>query len=91
MEFEHDQITLDERSVNSVEPGAWSWVAIVISTLAFTSGHHMQEWLASVVFGLFMAGVWGLRKDLISCIVAHAVTNILLALYVFGTGSWHLW
>lgn len=85
------QIALDERSVNNVEPGAWSWGAVAISTIAFTSGHHMQEWPASIAFGLLMSWLWISRKDLISCIVAHSVTNISLAFYVFYTGSWHLW
>lgn len=70
------QVTLDERSVNNVEQGAWSWKAVVISTIAFASGHHMQEWLASIAFGLLMSWLWILRKDLISCIVAHSVTNL---------------
>jgi len=38
--------TLDTRSVNDVAPGAWSWPVVVLSTLAFTSGHAMAEWPA---------------------------------------------
>ena len=90
-EKEPFQTVLDERSVNNVEPGAWSWGAIAISTIAFTSGHQMQEWPAAIAFSLLMAWLWISRKDLISCIVAHSVTNILLAFYVLATGGWHLW
>ena len=82
---------LDEKSVNDVEPGAWSWVAIIISTVAFTSGHHVEEWLAAVAFSILMVLLWIIRKDLISCIVAHAVTNISLAVYILMTGKWYLW
>ncbi len=82
---------LDEKSVDDVEPGAWSWAAIIISTLAFTSGHHTVEWLAAVAFSILMVLLWIIRKDLISCIVAHAVTNISLAVYIFMTGKWYLW
>lgn len=84
-------VALDEKSVNDVQPGAWSWMAVIISTLAFASGHHMYEWPAAVLFGLLMAGLWIFRKDLLSCIAAHSVANIVLALYVLQTGSWHLW
>ncbi len=84
-------IAMDERSVNDVKSGAWSWAAIIISTLAFTAGHTMPEWPASIAYGLLMAGLYILRKDLLSCIVAHGVTNITLALYVFSTGKWYLW
>lgn len=82
---------LDDRSVNTVRPGDWSWLAILISTAAFTSCHLIAEWPATIAYGLLMSGLWVYRKDLLSCIVAHAVTNITLAGYVLLTGSWHLW
>jgi len=84
-------IALDERSINDVEPGKWSWSAVILSTVVFASGHSMQEWPAAVAYGLFMALLWIFRKDLITCIAAHAVTNIALAFYVFSTGKWHYW
>lgn len=83
--------SLDEKNINDVAPGAWSWTAIVVSTLVFAAGHQLYELPASIMFGLLMALLWILRKDLIVCIVAHAVTNISLAFYVLGTGSWYLW
>jgi hypothetical protein len=85
------QTAFDDKSVNDVKPGAWSWAAVIISTLAFTAGHTIPEWPASVAYGLVMAGLYILRKDLLSCIVAHGVTNIALAFYVFNTGKWYLW
>lgn len=84
-------IALDEKSVNDVQPGAWSWMAVIISTIAFASGHHMYEWPAAICFGLLMSVLWIVRKDLISCIVAHGVANIVLAIYVLQTDSWYLW
>jgi len=82
---------LDERSVNDAQPGAWSWAAVVVSTIVFTLGHTTPEWPASIAYGLLMAGLYILRKDLLSCIVAHGVTNIGLAIYVYQTGKWYLW
>lgn len=82
---------LDDRSVNDVTPGQWSWMAIALSTLAFMSGHHIQEWPAAVAYGLLMAVLWIRRKDLIVCIAAHATTNIGLACFVFVTGKWQYW
>jgi len=82
---------LDERTVNAVAPGAWSWAAVIVSTLAFASGHALHEWPAAVAYGLLMAGLWINRKDLIACITAHAVTNIALACFVYATGSWQYW
>jgi hypothetical protein len=84
-------IALDQRSINDVAAGAWSWPAVLLSTAAFTAGHAMAEWPAAVAYGLLMAWLWVSRKDLIACITAHAVTNIALALFVHVTGSWHFW
>ena len=91
-DVQHPLLTaLDERSINEVPMGAWSWAAVIISTLAFTSGHGLHEWPAAIAYGLLMALIYILRKDLVVCITAHAVTNILLASYVYATGSWQYW
>ncbi len=82
---------LDEHSVSDVAPGAWSGWAVAISTLVFTVGHNPQEWPAAVAYGLLMAWLWIARRDLLSCIVAHAVSNLALGGYVLATGAWGLW
>jgi hypothetical protein len=82
---------LDDRTVADVEPGAWTWASVALSTLAFTLGHQVREWPAAVVFGLLMAWLWAWRKDLVSCVAAHSAANIALALFVRGTGKWGLW
>lgn len=85
------QAAFDERSVNDVAPGDWSWAAVLLSTAAFTLGHDPSQWLAAAGFGLLMAGLWIVRKDLLTCVVAHAVTNVALACWIFSTGSWNYW
>jgi membrane protease YdiL (CAAX protease family) len=85
------QVALDERTINDVRPGDWSWPAVVISTLAFASGHQMYEWPAAIAYGLLMVWLLIKRKDILSCIVAHSTTNVCLALYVIMTESWYLW
>jgi membrane protease YdiL (CAAX protease family) len=82
---------LDRCSIDEVEPGAWTPLAVLISTGIFTLGHTIAEWPAAIAYGLLMAGLWIIREDLLSCVTAHAVTNLSLALYVRGTGQWALW
>jgi hypothetical protein len=82
---------LDDRSVADVAAGAWTWPAVAVSTAAFTLGHQVREWPAAVAFGSLMAGLWICRKDLLSCVAAHGVANIALALFVRATGHWALW
>lgn len=83
--------TLDQDSINDVLPGAWSLMAICVSTLCFTAGHLMVEWPAAVAYSILMSILWILRKDLLSCIVAHGTTNLTLAVYVYFTGQWGFW
>ncbi|MDF1551439.1 MAG: CPBP family glutamic-type intramembrane protease [Deferrisomatales bacterium] len=92
-EGEHQALAaaLDEHTVSDVAPGAWSGWAVAISTLVFAAGHNPSEWPAAVVYGLFMAWLWITRRDLLSCIVAHAVSNLALGGYVLATGAWGLW
>ncbi len=85
------QTALDDRSINDITPGAWSWPAIFIATVVFAAGHHTSEWPAAIAYGLLMSWLWVNRKDLLSCIVAHGVTNVALAGYVFITGHWQYW
>jgi hypothetical protein len=82
---------LDRHSIRELAPGAASPLAVAASSAAFMVGHATVEFPAAFAYGLLMAALWIARKDLLSCIVAHAVTNVGLGLYVRATGSWALW
>jgi membrane protease YdiL (CAAX protease family) len=83
---------LHDHSPADVEPGAWTWRAVLITSLAFMAGHAWRfEWPAAFAYGLLMAGLWIWRKDLLSAVVAHAITNVTLALWVRQAGSWAVW
>lgn len=82
---------LDRSSVHDVEPGAWTPMAVVVSTVLFAAGHGPEEWAAAVAYGGLMAGLWIVRGDLASCVVAHGVTNLALGAYVIATDSWRIW
>ncbi len=81
----------EQQSIADVEPGAWTPLALAVATLLFAAGHVTYEWPAALGYGLLMGGLWIVRKDLLSCIFAHAVTNLALAIYVRATGAWQLW
>jgi len=84
-------ITLDERRIDDVAAGAWSVAAVVLSTVLFALGHAPHEWVASVAYGALMAALWIVRQDLLTCLVAHAVTNLALGLVVWTGGLWQVW
>jgi len=74
---------LHDQCINNFEPGTWSTLAILVSTVAFTLGHQIQEWPAAFLYGVLMVFLLIKRKDLISCIIAHGTTNLALGLYVY--------
>jgi hypothetical protein len=82
---------LDRRHVREVEPGAWTLASAAVSTALFALGHRPFEWLAASGYGALMVALWARRGDLLACVVAHGVTNLGLALYVWRTGSWSIW
>ncbi len=84
-------VALDECSILALEPGAWTGLAVLVSSVAFALGHAPTEWVAALVYGLLMAGLWAWRRDLLTCVAAHAVTNLSLAILVWHTGRWELW
>lgn len=90
-ESEPLQVALDDKSVNDVPGGAWSWVAVLVSSLVFASGHHFYEWPAAIAFGVLMAMLWIICRDLLSCIIAHGITNLALAVFVLQSNRWYLW
>jgi exosortase E/protease (VPEID-CTERM system) len=69
--------------------GQFTWLSFVVSSLLFGVLHG--RWLAGTVAGGCYAYALYRRRELADPIVAHAVTNGLIALYVLTTGSWSLW
>jgi membrane protease YdiL (CAAX protease family) len=84
-------VALDRSSVREIEPGAWTWLALIVSSAAFALGHAPAQWLAASAYGLLMAALWIARRDLVAPIAAHATTNLVLYLYIYFSGSWGLW
>ena len=81
----------ERMSIHDLPAGAYTAAAIAVSTAAFAAGHTLREVPAAIAYGLLMCGLWVWRRDLLTCIAAHAVTNLTLALYVRHTGEWGLW
>ena len=66
----------------------------MIASLGITSllfGYVHSDILAGSVAGLFFGLAYLQRRQLMDAVMAHAVTNALLALYVIGFGYWSYW
>jgi len=49
-----------------------------------------DRWLVGAIAGLAYGALY-LRRGLVSAIVAHATTNLVLGLWVLKTGQWQFW
>ena len=63
--------------------------AIVLTTFVFTLAHTL--WLAAIIAGLAYALLYVKSGKLWLPVIAHAVTNGGLGIYVVATGQWQFW
>ncbi len=70
--------------------GEWDWKAFAGVAVAFAFVHG-NWWLTSIVWALMIGALLVYTKSLGACIIAHAVTNLLLGAYVLWTKDWAFW
>lgn len=73
----------------SVEPSQLGLKSFIITVLLFGVEHN--QWLAGIVAGAAYALLYMRHRTLWSPILAHAVTNGLLGIWVVRTGNWSYW
>ena len=71
--------------------GSFSWFPFVAVTLAFSFSHSKADWLAAFITGDIYNGVAYRTKSLSSCVLTHAVTNLLLGLWIMEAKQWGFW
>jgi uncharacterized protein len=69
--------------------GYFGWVPFLVTAGIF--GFQHNEWLAGVLCGFAYQGLVCWKKRLGDAMTAHAITNLLLGLWVVGRGAWHFW
>jgi len=72
-----------------VSPQAVGLRAVVLSTFVFVLAHTL--WLAAIVAGLAYAWLYIRTGKLWVAVIAHAVTNGALGVWVLATGQWQFW
>jgi len=74
-----------------VTVGTFGWVSFVTVTLAFALAHSMPDWPAAILTGVLYNLVAYRTKSLSSCVIAHALTNLLLGAWIMQTKQWGFW
>jgi CAAX prenyl protease-like protein len=80
---------IDNPDFELVDPGQVSLKAMGLSTLVFMLAH--TQWLGAIVAGLAYAFLYRWTRSLWVSVLAHAVTNGVLGLWVLVTGTWQFW
>ena len=80
---------IERAQFETVDPQRVGLRAVVLSTFVFMLAHTL--WLAAVVAGLAYAWLYIRTGKLWVPIVAHAVTNGALGVWVVLTGNWGFW
>ena len=80
---------LIDTAFEKVPLGYFTWSSFVITAFMFGIEHHLV--VAGIVAGILYNMLLYRTKSLVQCILAHAVTNLALAIFVLLLGRWELW
>lgn len=75
----------------SIAIGTFSWVSFLVVAAAFAFSHSSADWAAAFVTGMLYNAVAYWTKSLSTCVLTHAITNLLLGLWIMHTGQWGFW
>ncbi len=73
----------------ALDPAKIGLKALLIASALFATAH--VQWFAAVIAGLAYGWLYIRTRNLWAAVVAHAVTNGGLGLYVVQTGQWRFW
>ena len=76
---------------DTVPFGSFSWPSFGVVTIAFCLSHAMADWPAAFLTGALYNIIAYRTKSLTSCILAHAITNLALGLWIMATKQWGFW
>lgn len=71
--------------------GTFSWMSFAVVTLLFGFAHWGPDFWAAILTGALFNLVAYRTKSLASCVLVHAVVNLLLGIYIMRTGQWGFW
>jgi CAAX prenyl protease-like protein len=75
----------------SLPVGAFQWKSFSAVALCFMLVHGMADWPAALLCGIIYNFVAVRTGSLGACVLAHAVTNLGLGVYIMATRQWGFW
>ena len=80
---------IESPQFEGVDPRRVGLRAVVLSTFVFMLAHTL--WLSAILAGLAYAWLYRRNGRLWSPVIAHAVTNGMLGMWVVLSGNWGFW
>jgi hypothetical protein len=80
---------IDRHDFLTLSPNIVSLRAILVSSIVFGFAHSL--WFAGILAGLAYAWLYRVSGSLWVPVLAHAITNAILGIWVLQTGSWQFW
>jgi uncharacterized protein len=84
------RVVIDEQ-FERVAFGTFSWLSFLVVMLVFAFSHSRPDWPAALIAGALYNLIAYRTRSLASCVLAHAITNLLLGLWIMRTGQWGFW
>lgn len=71
--------------------GEFTWLSFGAVALGFTLEHLRPDWPAAAIAAVIYNLVAVKTRSLACCVIAHAVTNLGLGIYIMQTKQWGFW
>ena len=71
--------------------GTFRWKSFSVVALLFMLEHTPPDWPAAIITGVLFNLVAIRTRSLSSCVLVHAITNLLLGIYIVRTGHTGFW
>ncbi len=75
----------------SVPFGTFRWKSFLLVALCFMLEHQPADYFPAFITGALFNLVAIRTRSLAACVLAHAITNLLLGIYIMRTGQWGFW
>lgn len=80
---------LINQNFTKITVGQFTWSSFIVTSLLFGLEHNL--FFAGIIAGAAYNLLLYYTRSIACCILAHAVTNLLLGIYVLATHQWHFW
>lgn len=78
-----------KKDFQRVPLGQFYWIPFIVTAVIF--GFEHREWIAGILCGMLFQWLVCWKKRLGDAMTAHAITNLLLGIWVVWKDEWHFW